>query len=220
MKTIATILALCLGISTLAQAQRQYRRWGKITSLGLQAGTSYTSFRGAAAQQSAYKWGLQAGGFASFGINSTFAVRPGILYSQKGGAFNDAGDAPRLTYLDVPLLLQISTYGLQVGGVVFELGPQAGWLLAPTEASRFNDLDVGYIIGVGYQRKMGPYKPSSKPSVYSGHGGYRNMTNLCIGLRYNGGLTNIEKSTVSGLREVRNSAFQLYLAYSLNVKMP
>ena len=60
----------------------------------------------------------------------------------------------------------------------------------------YNTLDFGYLAGLGYQRKSGPG----------------------IGVRYNGGFTNVEKSRTVGnvtvQNNIRNSAFQLYLMYS------
>jgi hypothetical protein len=62
--------------------------------------------------------------------------------------------------------------------------------------SSLNAVDVGYLLGLGFQRKTGPG----------------------IGLRYNGGFTNLPKATTMGSvtvqNNVRNSAFQLYVTYS------
>ncbi len=147
---------------------------------------------------------------------------PASFTPKKGGGFADADEVPRLHYLEVPLLLQLSTAGLRKGGFVLEAGPNVGWLVAATDVSRWEPLDMGYAVGVGYQLKVGPYKFSSKPSPSSGHGGLRNQANVGIGLRYTGGLTDVEIASPSGPgpRLVRNNTFQLYLAYSRNVKMP
>ena len=55
---------------------------------------------------------------------------------------------------------------------------------------------MGYLSGLGYQHKTGPG----------------------IGLRYNGGFTNIPKAVTSGnvtvQPKIRNSVFQLYASFS------
>ena len=90
----------------------------------------------------------------------------------------------------------------------FEAGPQLGFLMKAQDTynsstttldeNQFNTLDLGYVVGLGYQRKTG----------------------LGIGLRYNGGITNVRKEIDGGPAIIqprsRNEAFQLYLTYSLN----
>ena len=68
------------------------------------------------------------------------------------------------------------------------------------DENQFNTLDLGYVVGLGYQRKRG----------------------LGAGLRYNGGVTNFYSPvTVAGASvqsRQRNDAFQLYLTYSVNAR--
>ncbi len=120
----------------------------------------------------------------------------------------------RLHYLDLPLLLRARTNGFFV-----EAGPQLGYLLAQkstittavtitvpgtppmTESETQTDtsldglrrLDVGYVLGVGYQLPQG----------------------LEVALRYNGGLTNLDNDPDRNARtKARNSAFQVQLGYA------
>jgi hypothetical protein len=124
-----------------------------------------------------------------------------LLYSQKGAKLANATDfRTRFSYLDVPLAFHVNADGL-----FFEAGPQVGFLLAAkSEAGNAavdvkdatNSVDFGYLAGLGYQRKTG----------------------LGIGLRYNGGFTNVPKAVTVGnvtvQNRLRNSVFQLYLTYS------
>lgn len=194
MKKIVSILALVAGLTGVARAQSNI-------SLGLKAGPSYGSFVGKDASDQDGLFGFHAGIFANFGLSKMLAFQPELLYSQKGSKIANVTDfRTRLAYLDVPLAFHINADGL-----FFEAGPQVGFLLsAKSEVgnaavdvkSATNGVDFGYLAGLGYQRKTGPG----------------------IGLRYNGGLTNLPKSvTVAGTtfqNRIRNSVFQLYLTYS------
>lgn len=199
-KPILVLLTL-LSMVTAAQAQRRGRS-SRDMSLGLKAGASLTSFTGAdASNKFDNRFGFHAGVFANIGLTSLFAFQPELIYSQKGAKAQTVVDyGQRLHYLDVPLAFHVNADGL-----FFELGPQLGFLVAARqqagsvsydETGRYNTVDFGYLAGLGYQRKQG----------------------LGVGLRYNGGFTNVEKAAMSGPITVqarqRNSAFQLYLTYS------
>lgn len=194
MKKALFTLALLAGLSGAAHAQN--------VSLGVKAGGSYSSFVGKQAPNEEYIFGFHAGGFANISISDLFAFQPEILYSQKGSNPNLNDFKNRLHYVDVPLSFHVNADGL-----FFEAGPQVGFLIAAQQKAgntstdikgRYNAIDFGYLAGLGYQRKTG----------------------LGIGLRYNGGFTNIEKSfdagSVTVQNNIRNSAFQLYLTYSFN----
>jgi hypothetical protein len=197
MKKTFLTLALLAGLSSAAQAQRNI-------SLGLKAGGTYSSFVGKDADKASGMFGFQAGIFANIGLTKLFAFQPELIYAQKGAKFESSSLERRLNYLDVPLAFHVNADGL-----FFEAGPQVGFLLAAKDEigsasidtkRYYNDIDFGYLFGLGYQRKTGPG----------------------IGLRYNGGFTNVDKSSTSGLvtyqARARNSAFQLYLTYSFGGK--
>ena len=192
-KTLFT-LALLAGLTGAAQAQRSN------VSLGIKAGPSYSSFIGAQATNYESVFGFHAGVFANIGLTDLFAFQPEIIYSQKGAKVPNIDLTTRLNYVDIPLLFHVNADGL-----FFEAGPQLGILVAAKDKlgsvsvdrkAFYTTLDFGYLAGLGYQRKSGPG----------------------IGIRYNGGFTNVEKSRTVGnvtvQNNIRNSAFQLYLTYS------
>lgn len=195
------MLALALGTGTAAQAQRKGSS-GKV-SLGLKAGASLTNLTGADAKGADNLFGFHAGVFANVGLTRLFAFQPELIYSQKGYTLRNVTDySQRLHYLDVPLAFHVNT-----GGLFFEAGPQVGFLISAksrngsfttTNTASYNSVDFGYLFGLGYQLKHG----------------------LGVGLRYNGGFTNIDKAATFGNTTVqaraRNSAFQLYLTYSVS----
>ena len=192
-KTLFT-LALLAGLTGAAQAQRSN------VSLGIKAGPSYSGFIGAQATNYESVFGFHAGVFANIGLTDLFAFQPEIIYSQKGAKVPNIDLTTRLNYVDIPLSFHVNADGL-----FFEAGPQLGILVAAKDKlgsvsvdrkTLYNTLDFGYLAGLGYQRKSGPG----------------------IGIRYNGGFTNVEKSRTVGnvtvQNNIRNSAFQLYLTYS------
>lgn len=158
------------------------------------------------------------------GITSNFdlsgdgflSIQPELLFSQRGYQYRDEkytignneykskGDM-NYNYLDLPVLLRINA-----GGLFFEGGPQASYLLGikdntetivngrDTDTSRkvekdqLAELEIGYAAGLGYQAQNG----------------------LSLGLRYTGGINALAKDNDNDeLANARNSAFQLTLGY-------
>lgn len=198
MKKIVCTLALLAGLGRAARAQD--------VSLGLKAGGTLSNLTGADASNYSYTsvYGFHAGIFANIGLSNIVALQPELLYSQKGAKYPALlGDdiIRRLQYIDVPILLHINADGL-----FFEAGPQVGFMMkaqdqhgsttTTLDRSDYNNIDFGYVAGLGYQKKTGPG----------------------IGLRYNGAFTNIKPDYTSGNTtfhtRLHNSAFQLYLTYS------
>jgi hypothetical protein len=207
-KTFLT-LALVVSLAGAASAQRTVRTRSQSShgvSLGLKAGGSLSTLVGkdAGAYESIY--GFHAGVFSNISLSKLFAFQPELLYSQKGAkSLNIFGDyvTRRFHYVDVPLAFHVNTNGL-----FFEAGPQIGFLVAAQDKvgsasvsldrNNFKTADIGYIAGLGYQRKSG----------------------LGIGFRYNGEFTNVPQSVTAGpvtfQARQRNSVFQAYLSYSIN----
>ncbi|MBA9076214.1 MULTISPECIES: porin family protein [Rufibacter] len=193
-----------------------------------------------------YTPGFHAGVYANFKITDNFFIRPEALYSMKGSRLSfmfpdlstiDLGDwgdpsdwenggfgfifemkkyhaKMTLHYLDVPVMARY-----QSGNLFVEAGPTVSYLVKSKidmrefeEAMDFwaeeegdvkeevisseddlRKIDLGYALGAGYQFSNG----------------------LELGLRYNGGFTTVFKDDESKLK---NSVFQLSLAYSFGAK--
>ena len=194
MKKIFLSLGLLAGVSVAAQAQT--------TRFGIKAGVSLSSVTGSDVSSDGKKnlVGATAGIMADVSFSDLISFHPELLYSQKGVKYESGGASSqiRLSYLDLPLLLRVKADGL-----FFEAGPQLGFLIG--QKSEFNipgvgsssststdgtrKVDFGYIAGVGYQLPQG----------------------LEIGVRYNGGISDL--SDKSGSSKTRNSVFQLQLGY-------
>lgn len=194
-----------------ASARRPARRPSNPAAgrFGLKAGLNLATVAGTRFVDTKYVVGFSGGFMADFGLGEHFAFHPELLYSQKGAkaSYLDPSGAgfseeERTHYLDLPLLLRA-----RAGGFFFEAGPQLGYLLAQkstfttilpgldpevstatgTDGSR--RLDVGYVLGLGYALPQG----------------------WEIGLRYNGGLADVQDPGADP--KLRNSVFQLQAGY-------
>lgn len=196
MKKVLCTLVLASAVSSYAHAQA--------VRLGAKAGASLTEFVGKNGAGFDNKVGFHGGLVAEIGFSDQLSIQPEVLYSLKGAQLGEVAQDVRLnlSYLDIPVLLK-----WKAERVFFEAGPQVGLLLASrlkTETraldnkSSFNTFDVGYAAGVGYALSTGPM----------------------IGLRYNGGITQVGHDVSSNgilykAPNIRNSAFQLYVGLLL-----
>ncbi|OKL38460.1 hypothetical protein A3841_07015 [Pontibacter flavimaris] len=193
---------LGIGFSLLAGA-------ASAQTMGVKAGLNLGTLRGEHAENYDYRPGYTAGITARHGFNELIGIQTEVLYTSKGSKYTfntsdvETEDRLRLNYLDIPVLLH-----LQVSGLFFELGPQASFLLKAKrirEVSRANTTtttetditDDPYPIDFGYAAGLG----------------YRAPSGIGLGLRYNGGLKNIDDEGAYEGRERRNSSFQLTLSY-------
>lgn len=195
MKKVILSLAILAGVTGAAQAQS--------TRFGVKAGVGLASVTGDIPNGFTKKNLItpQVGVMADFGFSDLISFHPELLYSQKGGRFENGSlyTQARLSYLDVPLLLRVKADGL-----FFEAGPQVGFLISEKNENNFlgttstntsttntRKTDIGYIAGVGYQIASG----------------------LEFGVRYNGGISNIDDTSTSSSSKIRNSVFQFQVGY-------
>ena len=194
MKKFILSLGLLAGVAGAANAQ-EFR-------LGVKAGVGLASISGDGASGTNKKNLVvpSAGLMADISFSDLISFHPELLYSQKGFRYESGSNyaQSRLSYLDLPLLLRVKAQGL-----FFEAGPQVGFLIAEkdeinvqgvgtmtsTSTDGTRKVDAGYIVGVGYQLPQG----------------------LELGIRYNGGISDIIDP--SGSSKVRNSVFQFQLGY-------
>ena len=192
MKKLILSLGLLAGVTSAAQAQE--------ARFGVKAGVNLANVTNSDISNKKNLVGLAAGVMADFSFSDLISLHPELLYSQKGFKLENGGATAqsRLSYLDVPLLLRVKADGL-----FFEAGPQVGFLIAKkdevnipglvsgtsTSTDGTRKVDVGYVAGVGYQLPQG----------------------LELGVRYNGGISDI--SDPSSGSKSRNSVFQLQVGY-------
>ncbi|MBF9142398.1 porin family protein [Hymenobacter properus] len=190
MKKLITTLALLLGAYGAAQAQ-------SATTFGITVGygrdrilsnNQYTSV-----SHSAYQAGLTA----DFKVSDKVSFHPEVLYSKRYfDTSNDENLNRDITSIDVPLLVRY-----HLNGLYLEAGPAVDFPIkavnedAADTKSELNGVVLNYMAGVGYRFGKGP----------------------SLGVRYDGGASNIFKSntsTVLGTGKFKSSAVWAVLAYS------
>ncbi|HTC22176.1 MAG TPA: porin family protein [bacterium] len=149
MKMKLLVLALMLASLTAVQASAQS------FNLGLEAGANFSNFIGSAVTEFSNvndsKLGFVGGGFLSLNFGNSFAIRPEVLYEQKGNAISGTSTTTELDYIEVPVLLKVG-----LGSPVFNpsilLGPSFSWNLLAKDSlgntSNINNSDIGVVGGV------------------------------------------------------------------------
>jgi hypothetical protein len=139
----------------------------------------------------------QAGITADMYVSNSFSFHPEVLYTLRYFDTSNNEDLNRdIQSVDVPLLARY-----HVGGLFLEAGPE---VVIPVKAvneaadnvkSEVNSVALDYVLGVGYQLGHGP----------------------SLGVRYDGGASNVFKSnssTVLGTGKFKASAVFVVLGYS------
>lgn len=118
-------------------------------SFGPEVGLTISGFD-TEATTSDYQTGFTAGAFVRYAALPSLAVRAELLFVQKGD--NDGMDPERIEYLELPLLLEASTYGVFVAA-----GPYVA--LKVGASTPFDDAiptaDAGFIAAAGYALALG-----------------------------------------------------------------
>jgi hypothetical protein len=200
-KPLLTLLFLA-GSTLATQAQT------RPVHFGLKAGVNFSKFVGTDVVNdylisTLYRTGLSGGVLAEVALSEHLALQPEALYTSKGNKEIFASTVTAyqsLGYLDIPVLLKY-----KIPHFFVEAGPQLGVLLhakrtlesaATTQEidnkSTYRSTDLGYALGLGVQDTNG----------------------LLLGVRYNGGLTNVPNADPQP--HVRNNTFHIYVGYVFN----
>ena len=140
---------------------------------------------------------FNAGLLAYIPIANSLVFQPEVVYSGQGSKVSDPSGSGTLSYsyINVPLLIKYA----HSSGLFIETGPQVGFLMSAKAKSDGVSVDVkssaqstdfSWAFGVGYKI----------PEV-----------NLGLDVRYNLGLTNVNKDDTDG--KIKNSVFQIGLFY-------
>lgn len=161
-------------------------------SFGAKGGVNITSIGGGSNFGVAglgSKVSFHLGGVAEVPISEKFAVQPELLYSSQGTKWNFSGlSSLKLDYINLPILCKY--FILQ--GLSAEAGPVVGFLISTNGIKEnYNSLDVG--IGIGASYKLND--------------------NIFFSLRYNKGLTDINKDDALTISN-QNNVFQISAGYA------
>jgi hypothetical protein len=194
-KTVVLIFATVLFIS--ANAQVQFGVKGGVNLANVTVSSDLSS--GGTASPSSLT-SFNAGILASIPLFNSFTLQPEAVYSGQGAKETESGVSGTINYdyINVPVLFKYN----HSSGLFAETGPQVGFLTAAKVSAQgasqdikneTQSVDFSWAFGLGYKI----------PDI-----------NLGIDLRYNLGLTNVEKGTATGT--AKNSVFQFGLFYLFN----
>lgn len=130
--------------------------------------------------------GYHAGAFVNVKFTK-FAIQPEVIYSVQGA--DAAGGNLELGYVNIPILLKFYL----IGGLNLQAGPQFGFLTSATSGGT----------------DIKDFLESSETSVALGAG--FDISKFVIDVRYNLGLTDVDKATT----EAKNQVFQLSVGFKL-----
>jgi len=189
MKIIISTLFAVLLISGAANAQH--------ANIGVKAGVNAHTINGN--DNFDTKIGFHLGLLGHIHLASQFALQPELVYSVQGAKFGSSGQDlhVNLNYVNVPVLLQY----MFNNGFRLQAGPQLGILASAKSGSNnnkvdvkdnFENLDLGLGMGASYVNPA---------------------TNFGIDIRYNVGLSNINKN---GNTNYYNRGLQAGVFYLFN----
>ncbi|GAB3932063.1 hypothetical protein GCM10028804_45770 [Larkinella terrae] len=200
------MIFLFASASTLLAQQR----W----SAGPRIGVNVSSLYG----KSSYygpKVGLIAGGFVSYSSINHFGISADVLYSQRGGKYDNPSDRSShtqfLNYLEIPV---VARYYLNLSGNFrpnFFVGPSLGILMAAKRTHSINQ---------GQSYPDSDTKDEFEPLDLGGTAGFqanfkvKDRQRFLIDARYTLGLTNVRTNSSPWLG---NSTFSFTLGYSFGV---
>ncbi|WP_310381881.1 porin family protein [Flavobacterium sp.] len=157
------------------------------------------------------KAGYHVGGFVDIKVSDKISIQPELLYSTQGASVKDfevelnntlySADVNfNLSYINIPVMLKY--YAAEKFNL--EVGPQIGFLTAAKIVAKvngnegeedakdiFESVDFGLNLGAGYDFTK----------------------KISAGVRYNVGLSNIEKTESGDDSKIKNSVFSLSLGY-------
>ena len=229
-KIILTSLMLC---SAFAFSQE--------IKFGAKVGLNISSLRGnypAEIDETKSKIGFHIGGFAEYSINDKFALQPELLLSTQGGSsevieyygggtyFESFKQTPKLTYINLPIMLKYKV----IEKLSIEFGPQIGYLISAkskweyvdsTDPSENETIEVDLINDGTYT--FGGTTVQVKPKTNRLDFGlnigssYDVTDKFFVQARYNLGLTVFDKNSTAGSStnswDLKNSVIQISTGY-------
>ena len=141
--------------------------------------------------------GFNAGLLANISLPGKFSLQPEVVYSSQGTKMTspDGDGNINLGYVNVPVLVKYKT----ASGLFIEAGPQAGFLLSAKAKSSgvstdikdsFKSTDISGVFGIGYMSPL----------------------NIGVDARYNLGLSNLDKNSIS-TSTAKNGVIQIGVFY-------
>lgn len=217
------LVAFALGMVQFSVAQ-------KLVEIGAKGGFSYSSLNLSTDGKLAgtnyhYAVGYHLGGYALYKLNKKISIQPELLYSMQGQYFTNVTYSnlkTTLHYINIPIMIK---YYL-VGSLNVQVGPQLG-ILVSSKGDLIPYDNTGNIAGRPiFNQDLNSYLKTTDLSVAFG-AGIHLPGNIDLNVRYNIGVTNINKNSGSGqalpgglqpsfsTADTRNQVLQVSLGYAL-----
>ncbi|MBC7643170.1 MAG: PorT family protein [Flavobacterium sp.] len=154
-------------------------------------------------------YGANFGVFGDFKVSDKFSVQPEILYSMQGAKLVASGsgfnyeEKQSTNYINIPIMAKFFV----IEKLSLQAGPQIGFLMSAKAdvttnfpgftngstdvKSNYNSVDFGFNLGAGYDI----------------------TENIAVDLRYNLGLSELEKTVPAGTSASKNRVFSLNFGY-------
>ncbi|WP_396188948.1 porin family protein [Flavobacterium sp.] len=184
---------------------------------GVKTGLNLSTFSGDVANVDS-KFGFILGGFAEIKLSEKFAFQPELLFSTQGAksseSYAEIGYSEKMeynlkaNYLNIPLMAKYyanSKLSIQVG-------PQIGFLMSSKTKVDYTINDAG-VIDSGSQTVDTKSSYNSIDFGLNIGAGYDITENIGLDLRYNLGLSNVNKKVDGVDMNVKNSVVQLGVSY-------
>lgn len=161
MRIVSLLMVVALlGVGSPAVAQ---------VSGGVKGGVSFANLSDDSSREADLdnRTGIVAGGFVTWPVGAYFAIQLEGLYAQKGAAFDQSGveGVTKLDYVEVPLLLVVSTAPPRSSGASFQFfgGPSVAFKVRAKGSGTFEGetvdvdipddsiekIDLGVVVGAG-----------------------------------------------------------------------
>jgi len=183
-KTSFFTILLCFAFTTISAQDFGFGVKGGINVASI-GGGSYAGLGGLASKVS-----FHIGGVAEIPISEKISLQPELLYSSQGSKWNfGAINNLKLDYINLPILAKYAI----IKGLSAEAGPVVGYLLSTNAPNKedYSSIDVAIAIGASYKLN----------------------DNIFFSLRYNKGLTNINKNVNVDISN-QNNVFQISAGYA------
>jgi hypothetical protein len=184
----------------------------KQTHLGVVAGGSFAKFHGAdIGDANKTKVGVAGGIFATIGIVKNFAIEPQVLFAMKGAKIDGTTDkgSVSLNYIDIPLLLKFRFPSAKstVSPHLY-VGPQLGFKMS----CKFKATAPAALSG---NCSDNPFNVETKSTDFSlVTGGGVDVGRALIDVRYDWGVSRVEKSTTGPADDVKNRTLYILVGWT------
>ena len=180
--------------------------------IGPLGGLNFATFGGQDADDAGGILGFQAGLFGRFALNRHFALAPALVFTRQGAEADGTdfivGGAIKLSYLELPLMLQFGIPLSQRSRVYLESGPAVAYKLGCTRDVGQGDAALGY--NCDYTLI------NTRRTEFSAHfGGGLEFSQFFVGARYRLGLSSIDAS--DDQLDIKNRGLALMAGYGFRV---